>query len=67
MQAVLLCNASGIIVAHNHPTRNLKPSSSDIKITAQIKEATKIMGIFLLDHIILTPDAHMSFIDEGFI
>ncbi|MFC4163897.1 JAB domain-containing protein [Epilithonimonas zeae] len=36
LQAGLLCNASGIIVAHNHPSGNLKPSSADIKMTAQI-------------------------------
>lgn len=67
MQAALLCNASGIIVSHNHPSGNLKPSSCDIKITAQIKEAARIMGMSLLDHFILSSDSHMSFADEGFI
>lgn len=67
MQAALLCNASGIIVAHNHPSGNLKPSSCDIKMTNRIKDAAKIMSISLLDHIILTSDAHMSFADEGLI
>ncbi|MNU15297.1 hypothetical protein D3C71_34260 [compost metagenome] len=67
MQAALLCNASGIIVAHNHPSGNLKPSGCDIKMTAQINDAAKIMGMSLLDHIILTSDSHMSFADEGLI
>ncbi|OCK51295.1 DNA repair protein [Chryseobacterium sp. CBo1] len=67
MQAGLLCNASGIIVAHNHPSGNLKPSSCDIKMTAQIKEAAKIMSMSLLDHIILTSDVHYSFADDGMI
>ncbi|WP_227413187.1 JAB domain-containing protein [Chryseobacterium culicis] len=65
MQAALLCNASAIIVAHNHPSGNLKPSSSDIKMTSQIKEAAKILSLTLLDHVILTSDAHFSFADEG--
>lgn len=67
MQAALLCNASGIIVAHNHPSGNLKLSSCDIKLTSRIQEAAKIMGMSLLDHIILTSDSHLSFADEGMI
>jgi DNA repair protein RadC len=67
MQAALLCNASGIIVAHNHPSGNLNPSSCDIKMTAQIKEAAKILSMNLLDHVILTSDAHYSFADNGMI
>ncbi|UQB69784.1 JAB domain-containing protein [Epilithonimonas zeae] len=67
MQAGLLCNASGIIVAHNHPSGNLKPSSSDVKMTDQIKEACKVMSMSLLDHVILTSDSHYSFADDGMI
>lgn len=67
MQAALLCNASGIIVAHNHPSGNLKPSSADIKMTVQIREAAKILSMNLLDHVILTSDSHFSFADEGII
>ena len=44
--------ATGIIVAHNHPSGNLKPSSEDLKITRQISEAGKILNIQLLDHLI---------------
>lgn len=67
MQAALLCNASAIIVAHNHPSGNLKPSSCDIKMTSQIKEAAKILSLSLLDHVILTSDSYFSFADEGMI
>ncbi len=42
MQAALLCNASGIIVSHNHPSGNLKPSGCDIKMTAQIVNSSDI-------------------------
>jgi len=67
MQAALLCNASGIIAAHNHPSGSLKPSSADIKMTAKIKDAAKTLDILLLDHVILTSDSHYSFADDGMI
>jgi len=67
MQAALLCNASGIIVSHNHPSGNLKPSSADLKMTAEIKEAAKILKMSLLDHVILTSESHFSFADDGII
>ena len=57
--------ATGIIVAHNHPSGNLKPSSEDIKITKQIEEAGKILNIQLLDHLIITQNSYLSFADEN--
>ena len=57
--------ASGIILAHNHPTNNCIPSDQDMKITAKLKEAAKIMDISLLDHIILCGDSYYSFADEN--
>ncbi len=57
--------ASSIIVCHNHPSGNLKPSESDIKLTKNIKEAGKIMEIALLDHLIITENGFYSFVDEG--
>lgn len=65
MQAALLCNASGIIISHNHPSGNLKPSECDIKMTQKIKEAAQILNMNLLDHFILTSDSHFSFADQG--
>ena len=60
-------NASGIIIAHNHPSGNINPSESDQKITNKIKEAGNLLDIQLLDHIILTPEREIyrSFADEG--
>ena len=60
-------NASGIIVAHNHPSGNSNPSDSDQKITQKIKEAGNLLDIQLLDHIIVTPemDLYRSLADEG--
>jgi DNA repair protein RadC len=57
--------ASGIIVVHNHPSGNLKPSESDINLTRKIKEAGKLLEISLLDHLIIAHDRYYSFADEG--
>src|SRR5690606_26132531 len=59
--------ASKIIVAHNHPSGNLTPSSSDIQLTQKIKDAATIMEIELLDHIIVAGNAYLSFKDEAFL
>lgn len=57
--------STGIIVAHNHPSGNLKPSREDMDITQKIKEAGKILGIQLLDHLIITQNSYFSFSDDG--
>ncbi len=57
--------ATGIILIHNHPSGNLKPSSDDIKITKKLKESCKLLDITLLDHLIITKDSYFSFVDEG--
>lgn len=59
--------ASSIIICHNHPSGNIKPSEADIKVTKSIKEAGKIMEIPLLDHLIVTENNYYSFGDEGLI
>ncbi len=61
----LKCVASGIIVAHNHPSGNLKPSETDITLTRKIKEAGKLLDITLFDHIIISNEGYYSFADEG--
>jgi DNA repair protein RadC len=60
-------NASGIIVAHNHPSGNLKPSQTDIDLTKKLKEAGKFLELQLLDHVIITSEGYYSFADEGLI
>lgn len=61
--------AVSIILSHNHPSGNVKPSSADISLTKRIKEAADLMDINLLDHLILTAteEAFFSFADEGII
>jgi DNA repair protein RadC len=57
--------ATNIILAHNHPSGNLNPSTADINITAKIKEAMKLFDVTVLDHIILTADSFYSFSNNG--
>ncbi len=60
-------NCSSIILAHNHPSDNLKPSHQDIKLTKKIVDAGKILEINVLDHIIVGSDNYFSFADETMI
>lgn len=57
--------ATSIIVAHNHPTGNLKPSEADLKITKNIKSAGEIFNIKLADHLIIGENTFFSFQDQG--
>ncbi len=61
----ILHNASGIILAHNHPSNNTKPSPQDEQITKNIVNAGKVLNIRVLDHIIIGNDNYFSFADEG--
>jgi len=64
----LKARASAIILSHNHPSGNLHPSSADIEITKKLRAGGKLLDIFVLDHVILTPSkAYYSFADEGLI
>jgi len=53
-------SAAAVIVAHNHPSGTVKPTTSDIEITKQLVEAGKILGIDLLDHIIIGKNSFVS-------
>lgn len=59
--------ASGVVVAHNHPSGNLQPSQSDIDLTKKIKEAGRFLEIQLLDHLIISGHKYFSFADEGIV
>ena len=60
-----MSNASAYILAHNHPSGNLKASAADKKITQQLKESSSILDISFLDHLIVTLEGYYSFADEG--
>ncbi len=57
--------ASSIILCHNHPSGNIKPSEQDISITQKLKDAGKLMDINITDHLIVTDCNYFSFTDEG--
>lgn len=57
--------SSGVLLAHNHPSGQLKPSASDLQLTQKISAALGYIDIKLLDHLILTEDKYLSFADEG--
>ena len=57
--------ASGIILVHNHPSGNLRPSPDDDRITTKAKEAAKLLDINVLDHLIITPTSYFSYNDNG--
>lgn len=59
--------ACSIILTHNHPSGNLKPSQSDISLTKKIIGAGTLLDIAVLDHIIMTSEGYFSFQDEGLI
>lgn len=65
MKLALEKTASKIILCHNQPSGNIKPSKADIILTQNIYEAGKIMNIEILDHIIIAEDKYYSFADEG--
>lgn len=57
--------ASAIILCHNHPSGNLKPSKADIQLTKRLKEFGSMIDLPVLDHIIFTDNDYFSFADEG--
>lgn len=65
LQGALLTNATGIILAHNHPSGSTRPSREDDALTRKITEAAEIMNISVNDHIILTSEGFYSYADEG--
>jgi len=68
MALALKSLSTTIIIAHNHPSGTLKPSSADRRLTKKIKLACELFDIKLLDHIILAPNGkHFSFADSNLI
>lgn len=65
LSIALKCNSTGLILIHNHPSGNLKPSEADMSITKKIKDASKLLDITLLDHLIISNSSYYSFSDEG--
>ena len=62
--AALKAGASALIMAHTHPSGNLKPSKADISLTQKITAAGTLLDITVWDHIIITAEGYLSFADE---
>ena len=65
MKEAILCNATGMIISHNHPSGNEKPSKEDNRITEQVKKAADTLNIRLIDHIIITSNTYYSYVENG--
>jgi DNA repair protein RadC len=61
----IIDNAFSIVLVHNHPSGNLKPSKEDEEITKQIKQAGDLLGINVLDHLIISKKGYYSFRKES--
>ena len=61
----LLCGATGIILAHNHPSGDITPSKEDLEIYNKIKDAGKLMNVGLMDNIIVGGNRYLSFMENG--
>ncbi len=57
--------SSAIILVHNHPSGNLRPSAQDDTLTSKIKKGAELLEIRVLDHIIISPEGYYSYNDEG--
>ncbi|HEY1009761.1 MAG: RadC family protein [Daejeonella sp.] len=58
-------HAASIILAHNHPSGNLKPSHADLELTRKLRSAGQFLDLPVLDHLIITDQGFLSFADEG--
>lgn len=65
LSVALKCNASGIILVHNHPSGNMTPSEADKKITRKLKEACELLELVLIDHFIICRNNFYSFKQDG--
>jgi DNA repair protein RadC len=65
LSVALKIAATGIILSHNHPSGNLKPSNADQELTNKIQLGAKYLDIIVVDHIILSADGYKSFADES--
>lgn len=66
-EAALLHKATRLVICHNHPSGNLRPSQSDVSMTRQLVQAGKVLDIEILDHVIVADTGYFSFREDGLI
>lgn len=67
MRVLIDTRATQFAAVHNHPSGNIRPSNEDKKLTEQLKKATGLFNIRMIDHVIITNGGYYSFGDEGLI
>lgn len=67
MKVAILSNSASIIVGHNHPSQDPTPSREDIEVTKRLVEASKIIGIEMIDHLIVCDEKYVSLKEKGYI
>ena len=65
LKAAINSTCHGMLLCHNHPSGNIRPSKGDDALTFRLKEAAELMQMRLLDHIILSDKSYYSYADEG--
>ena len=65
LREALLKRATALILCHNHPSGNLRPSTHDDRLTRQVQEAARLLNLSLADHVIFTDNGYYSYADEG--
>lgn len=65
LKAAINALAAGVILCHNHPSGNIRPSQADDTLTQRLQKASTLMEISLLDHIVLCDGSYYSYADEG--
>ena len=65
LREALLKRATSLILCHNHPSGNLRPSTHDDRLTRQVQEAARLLNLNLADHVIFTDNGYYSYADEG--
>jgi DNA repair protein RadC len=64
-RAAIIENAASIILVHNHPSGNAKPSNEDRSVTKRIAAAGRLLGVKVVDHVIVAEAGYYSFLEEG--
>lgn len=65
MAEALKCNATAMILCHNHPSGSCRPSNDDNRLTESLRQASIVMNIRLLDHLVYADGDYFSYADEG--
>lgn len=65
LEKALLCKATGVILCHNHPSGNIRPSRADDDLTARLHKACQVLNLRLMDHLVVTDGSFYSYANEG--